>query len=439
MSLYFPPSANPLQTGSFTRRSKTYSVDIGFKTLKNPVAYTTDILTKAVGTTFGKTYKTDFDIKTLGNIKNYTTDASIVNQFGLLKTYKTDFSTVNRTQTKTYKIDTNIVNQFGLKRTSQTDMSIVNPAASVFPTHVVHIVMENTSLSSALGASPGFQNKLFHGNFFPASGSTWQGGLCTNYLDLSLGQSFGNYVILACGSNFGVTSDNAGVFPFSFECKYSGNSGVTYPLPHLIDKFIQFSITYNIWAESANPSSRSWTCHGTFNQNVFDPPRASDHCAWLAFATNGPANGDRIAPFCKSTTAQNPPTPTCDPELISLLNGPGPYPNYIWLTPNDNSNGHDTGANFADNYLANLVPRILNSTMFKSYPSIRPALVVVYDEGSGGTILCGWAGPIIVNGRQDTVQYKHHNLCATIEKIFGLGNMGRNDAGAATMDAFFHT
>src|SRR5437016_11713245 len=92
-----------------------------------------------------------------------------------------------------------------------------------------------------------------------------------------------------------------------------------------------------------------------------------------------------------------------DPEFLAALNAPIPA-NFIWLTPNDNDNGHDSGVSGGDSYLATLVPKILASTEFTT---TKATLLVLYDEGynqctnTGGTGECVYAsfsGPAAKQG-----------------------------------------
>src|SRR3989442_14326245 len=107
-----------------------------------------------------------------------------------------------------------------------------------------------------------------------------------------------------------------------------------------------------------------------------------------------------------------PPRSTRDPEFVTSLSDPASAPNFIWLTPNDNDNSHDTSIGTGEHYLARLVPSILASSVLKN---TRAALFIVYDEGndkpchSGGSD-CGyesWSGPVVAKGFNSTKSYDH--------------------------------
>jgi hypothetical protein len=131
-----------------------------------------------------------------------------------------------------------------------------------------------------------------------------------------------------------------------------------------------------------------------------------------------------------------------DPEFIASLSDPASAPSFIWLTPNDNDNSHDTSINTGDRYLARLVPGILASPVFKN---TRAALFVVYDEGNdqsckaGGKdcVYASWSGPVVAKALNSTKSYDHYSYVHTIEDNWGLQPLNSNDAKAAVMSEFF--
>ena len=69
-------------------------------------------------------------------------------------------------------------------------------------------------------------------------------------------------------------------------------------------------------------------------------------------------------------------------------------------------------------------------------------IFITYDDT--GSPCCGELytiaiGPpsIVRHGYTSTIPYDHYSLLATIEDIFGLGNLGRSDANATPMSDLF--
>ncbi len=270
------------------------------------------------------------------------------------------------------------------------------PAASSgkYFDHVVTILMENNDLPSVL------------------SQGSFQASIATQYT-LSTGYSAvthpsqPNYVALFGGSANGV-GDN-GI------CCYVVNA------PDIVDRLETAGLTWRAFAEDA---SGSGTCS-------FSPPRGGDHFPFLVYADMNTAA--RCANFISTSSSS-------DSELVSYLNTDGAA-NYVWLTPNDDDNSHDTPIATGDAYLAALVPHILSSTTFTT---TRSALFIVYDEGndmscaSGGSdcIYASWSGPTTKQGFTSSNSYNHYSYVHTILDNWGLPTIA-NDAGAPVMAEFF--
>ncbi|MDG7022706.1 MAG: hypothetical protein JRN07_04830 [Nitrososphaerota archaeon] len=127
-------------------------------------------------------------------------------------------------------------------------------------------------------------------------------------------------------------------------------------------------------------------------------------------------------------------------ELAHVLAGKAStVPRFVWVTPNVCSDGHSCPLSTGDHWLSTFVPRVINSSAFSS-----TAMFIVYDEGSptdltggGGYVACLLVSPFAKPGYVSHVSYSHYSLLATVETIFGLGNMGRNDATASPMSDLF--
>ena len=271
------------------------------------------------------------------------------------------------------------------------------PAGAPFD-HIVTILMENQGLCdiyTGCGGSATYQSQLANQNVLVMTWGT------TNH------NSEPNYIALFGAINDGSTSGD-GV------CCYFE------PGLNLVDKMETAGITWTAFAEDAGNSG---TCS-------FSPPRGGDHFGFIDFQDMNTAS--RCAHL--QTTASS-----TDPEFLAALNTANPS-NFIWLTPNDNDNGHDSGISGGDTYLAALVPKILASTEFAT---TRATLLVVYDEGytqcanTGGNGQCVYAsfsGPAAKKALQlSPPNASHYSYLATIEAAWGLTSINANDAGAPNL------
>ena len=260
----------------------------------------------------------------------------------------------------------------------------------------VTILMENNDL----------QTVLSQGSFEATHASNYT--LATGYSAITH-PSEPNYVALLGGSTNGIAADGV--------CCY------TIQAPNLVDRLEFAGLTWKAFAENATGSG---TCS-------FTPPRRGDHFPFIVYSDMNTQS--RCAGF-DSTSAPE------DPEFINYLNSPQPA-NYIWLTPNDLDNGHNspyiTGG---DAYLATLVPKILVSSLFRTE---KAALFIVYDEGrnvrcsTGGLdcIYASWSGPTTKKAFTSSEPYTHYSYLHTVEDNWGLSSITPNDANASLMSEFF--
>lgn len=285
---------------------------------------------------------------------------------------------------------------------------VQSPPANAAFDHIVTVLMENQGLCdiyTGCGGSATYQSHLADQNTLVM---TW-GTINHN--------SEPNYIALLGAINDGSTSRD-GVCCF-FETT-----------PNLIDRIESAGLTWQAFAEDA---SNSGTCS-------FSPPRSGDHFPFIDFSDMNTAA--RCSHF--QTTASS-----TDNAFIASLTPSAP--NFVWLTPNDCDNGHDTcssssGIAGGDAYLSQLVPRVLSSPLFTATGS-KATLLVLYDEGytqcnnTGGTgecVFASFSGPAAKKGSQISPSgASHYSYAAMIETAWGLSSINSNDASAPNiLDAF---
>src|SRR5204863_8816681 len=182
---------------------------------------------------------------------------------------------------------------------------------------IVTILMENQSLCAiyvGCGGTGVYQSRLADANVLVKTWGT------TNHA------SEPNYIALAGAIDDGSTSGD-GV------CCYFE------PGKSIIQLMNNAGVTWTAYAESAGSSG---TCS-------FSPPRGGDHFGFIDFAANN------VASICSHFITD---TSGSYNNMIANLNSAAPS-QYIWMTPTDSNNGHDTGVSGADNYMAGIVPTIL--------------------------------------------------------------------------------
>jgi phosphatidylinositol-3-phosphatase len=129
----------------------------------------------------------------------------------------------------------------------------------------------------------------------------------------------------------------------------------------------------------------------------------------------------------------------------------GSLPDFSFITPNLCNDTHDCGVSTGDRWLADWVPRIIDSPAYRSGNTV---LVVTWDEGSSGggkdcatnTSLDGCHIPAIVvspstpSGTRSDVLFNHYSLLKTTEELLGLpATLGQAaDPATASMRGAFN-
>jgi hypothetical protein len=282
--------------------------------------------------------------------------------------------------------------------------------------YIVTVLMENNGycdIVTLCGGSGTYETSLAQ-SYAIASQCTSDSNCVSGGYTALFHPSEPNYIALVGGSNFGITEDNI--------CCYTINQ------PNLIDRLQANAITWDSYAEDATGS-------GTCN---FMPPSSPNHFGFLEFKDNNVTS--RCAHFLTTTSPTLPSGPVNDHEFLAELNSSNPS-HYIWLTPNYSDDGHDTGVTGADTYLSNLVPKILNSSLFLTQ---RAALFIVYDEGPTNYVFphdfvyASWSGPAVKQHYTGTRSYSHLSYLATLENNWEFTCLvAGNDCSAAPMTEFF--
>lgn len=259
----------------------------------------------------------------------------------------------------------------------------VAPAAGPLPafSHVFVIVMENREYSNIIGYSGApYINSL-------ARSYT----LASNYYAVSH-PSLPNYLALAAGSTFGISSD----------CTTCLVSAV------------------NI-ADQVEASGRSWRAY------MESMPSACYLGGWSG------GYAQKHNPFVYFTDIRNNQA-RCAQHVVPFTYfwsdlSSGRLPNYVWITPNLCNDMHDCATSVGDNWLASVVPSILGSSAWRN----GGVLFITWDEGYSSTGYSdSWGGrvatlvisPYSRNGYQSWVLESHYNLLRTIEDAWGLGGLG---------------
>lgn len=112
-------------------------------------------------------------------------------------------------------------------------------------------------------------------------------------------------------------------------------------------------------------------------------------------------------------------------------------PQWMFITPNMTSDGHDTSVTVAGTWTRNFLEPLLNNKNFMQ----NTLVLITFDENHTYTlanrvmgILLGDAVPSKLHGTTDSTFYDHYSEIATVEANWGLHTLGRWDVGANVFD-----
>ena len=300
--------------------------------------------------------------------------------------------------------------------------------------YVVLILLENHSINQTYGSSC-FGNCTFFKSLANAN------ALAENYDKGGVPGSLGDYIALTSG--VGTVSCN------------SSPPDCVPDVPNIVDRIEGSHRTWKAYMEDY-PSSCGSNCSpgGCFVGGNSTPGLyASIHNPFVYYhdIVNSTSRCSRIVP----ANSLIPPTQICgtskapgivetDNLFLQDLNSASTSSNYMFLTPNTVDDVHDCMDVSTPNlYLQQLVPRLLNTTLFKTK---RAALFITYDEPDGfgasqSQLYSVWASQNALYTQptfKSNNHYTHFSLLKTIEDNWGFPSFfsSTNDGPATDMGEF---
>jgi len=110
------------------------------------------------------------------------------------------------------------------------------------------------------------------------------------------------------------------------------------------------------------------------------------------------------------------------PNVLSAVNS---GINFVWFTPDDSQNGHDTGVSYADSWFSGWSGSLLSAM------SARRSLLIVTCDEDGELVYTCFASNASKKGLVSNNPYNHYSFAKLIESVWTGGTLGRNDASAA--------
>src|SRR5207253_6216547 len=217
-------------------------------------------------------------------------------------------------------------------------------------------------------------------------------GVATKDLYCQTNPSLPNYLCLSAGSDFGCTAD-AG--PNTIAC-----TKTAWGATNIVDRIESAGLTWKGYMEDM-PSN----CYASDSGNYVVRHNPFVYYSDIANDTTRCA---RVIP-----------AGTSDSALLSDLGSTSTSSNFMWLTPDKYNDMHSGSMpiQHGDTYMSGLVPKILDSALFKTQ---RAALYVKFDEGYGQPIYTVWAGSVAKTGFLSSFGYNHYSFLSTVDANWNL-------------------
>ena len=283
--------------------------------------------------------------------------------------------------------------------------------------YVVVIVMENQGVGDIINnPSAPFLNQLASTYALATNYTAINHPSLPNYLSLVSGQDFASWSKADCSPSPGCNAGNAS---------------------NLVDSLENRGLSWKAYMEDYPSNCGSHCSPGNcFLGDTGQYAARHDPFVYFGDIVNSTARCSNIVPANSRGNSG-------DDLFLSDLASPSTASNFMWLSPNLCNDMHDCPVSIGDRYLSQVVPNILNSTLFTHQ---KAALFITFDEGNGYCPLNGssrdcvysvWAGHGVKTGFQSPNQYSHFSFLKTVETAWKLPPLTKNDGNATPMTEFF--
>ncbi len=216
-----------------------------------------------------------------------------------------------------------------------------------------------------------------------------EGALLANYHCITH-PSQPNYIALTSGSTWGVTTDTT----------------ATLNVAHIGDLFDAAGLPWRAYVENypGNCSLVHTAANGLYVRR---------HVPFLGYV-NVQSNRQR----CNTSIV--------DATRLDADIAAGSLPAFAFYVPNQQHNGHDTDVDTADAWMESRFGPLLRDRRFTD----NTLFVLTYDESerTGLTrVTTVFHGAGVIPGSQTMLPYNHYDLLRTIEELFHVGTLGKND------------
>lgn len=258
-------------------------------------------------------------------------------------------------------------------------------AAASWSGTVITIVMENKSRHEIFGNPKApYINQLAN-----------QNAVAEGYHDAFIHPSMPNYFWMAAGQNFGILDNEE---PAAHHLDTTS---------HIADQVEAAGLTWKSYQESMGAPC-GLKSHGRY---------AAKHNPFVYFDDVNGWDGTAFHPEVRCNEH------VVDFSQLDIDIANNALPNYVFITPNLDSDMHDGSIALGDSWLANEVPKLLATDAYKS----GGVIFLLWDEGGGSPAADDppfiAISPNAVPGMRSKVEYDTSSYLKTVQNILGVSEL----------------
>jgi hypothetical protein len=319
---------------------------------------------------------------------------------------------------------------------SVNNAAVITSGLPLWFEHVVVILMENHGINATYG-----RQCMGNCTYFGYLANTTS--LAEDYTNNHVPGSLGDYIALTSGDG-------------SVTCNTAPGSCGPFNEANIVDRIESAHLTWKAYMEDyPSPCVTSCSVGGCFIGSASSLGAYTSSHNPFVYYQNILNNTGRCSNIVRANSVTNPaqacgtpaPIAQTDDSFLRDLNSPSNAANYMFLTPNSLDDVHDCGdgktignVTIGNLYLQQLIPQVLNSTLFRTS---RSALFVTFDEpdpyrGPSGVadLYTVWAsynsGHTQGPGYRSIRLYNHFSFLRTVENNWGFQPFFASTDGTAT-------
>ncbi|POS69275.1 phosphoesterase [Diaporthe helianthi] len=202
----------------------------------------------------------------------------------------------------------------------------------------------------------------------------------------------------------------------------------------LLDNFVQIDESVETVIDLLDAGGVSWSIYGE------DQPYSGFEADWVNQETGANMYVRKHNPMMSYNSATGDINRLAKSKNLTMFYeelASNSLPQWIWVTPNMTSDGHDSSITVAGEWARRFMEPLLSDQNFNMD---RTLIILTFDECEDYladnrvlAMLLGSAVPDNLVGTTNPTRFDHYSLSKTAEDNWNLGNLGKNDVSAASL------